>query len=178
MDLGTEFALNVSANRSEVHVLDGEVEWHPRAEAMRRMEKGEALRWNADGKGTALAANAAGFVGITDMREKLTRGAPGAPRGLAAIQRDPAARSAAGRLLPDGTARKAAIGALPNRTSAGTASEGAIVAAARVRGSLGHAGGALDFSPTGSRVRVNVPGEYRSLTLLTLGEDQQPRPLV
>ena len=54
-------------------MLDGEVEWHPRAEPMRRMEKGEALRWSADGKGTALAANAAGFVGMADMSEKLQR---------------------------------------------------------------------------------------------------------
>ncbi len=51
VDLGTEFALDVSAGQSEVHVLDGVVEWHPRAEAMRRMGKGEALRWGTDGRG-------------------------------------------------------------------------------------------------------------------------------
>ena len=177
VDLGTEFALNVSANQSEVHVLDGEVEWHPRAEAMRRMEKGEALSWKADGKGTALAANAAGFVGMTDLREKLTAARAARredwQRVSGTLRRDP-------RLVAFYQAGTADPGnrRLPNEASAGTASEGAIVAAARVADRWGTPGGALDFSPTGSRVRVNVPGEYRSITLLHLGEDQQPRPAV
>jgi len=43
VDLGTEFAMNVSGVQSEVHVLDGEVEWHPRSEVMQKIEKGAAL---------------------------------------------------------------------------------------------------------------------------------------
>jgi len=57
---------------------------------------------------------------------------------------------------------------LPNEAVSGasTVREGAIVAAARVADRWGVAGSALDFSPTGSRVRLTVPGEYGSLTLL------------
>ena len=168
VDLGTEFALNVSAKQSEVHVLDGEVEWHPRAEPMQKMVKGEALTWSAAGKGVALKADAAGFVDMTDLREKL-----GAARKARRedwhqfsekLRRDP--RLAAYYRM--GTA-EAGSRRLPNEADggAGMASEGAIVAAARVANRWDTPGGALDFSPTGSRVRLNVPGEFRSITLLT-----------
>jgi uncharacterized protein YaiE (UPF0345 family) len=168
VDLGTEFALNVSAKHSEVHVIDGAVEWHPRAEPMQRMAKGEALRWSADGKGTSLTANAAAFVGMTDMREKL-----GAARKARREDRDQFSENLRHdpRLVTyyrmgaaEGGSRR-----LPNEANGNpdTASEGAIVAASRAADRWGTPGGALNFSPTGSRVRVNVPGEYRSLTLLT-----------
>lgn len=168
VDLGTEFALNVSAKQSEVHVLDGEVEWHPRAEPMQKMVKGEALTWSADGKGATLTADAAGFVGMADMSEKL-----GAARKARReewdqfsekLRHDPRLVTYYRMGTEDAGSRR-----LPNEADgrAGAASEGAIVAAARGADRWGTPGGALDFSPTGSRVRVNVPGEYRSLTLLT-----------
>ena len=168
VDLGTEFALDVSAKHSEVHVLDGAVEWHPRAEPMQRMAKGEALSWSADGKGAALAANAAGFVGMNDMREKLSAARQVRhedwQRFSETLRHDP-------RLVAYYQMGTAGGGnpRLPNEANggAGTASEGAIVAAARVSDRWGTPGSALDFSPTGSRVRLNVPGEFRSITLLT-----------
>jgi Concanavalin A-like lectin/glucanases superfamily/FecR protein len=167
VDLGTEFALNVSPTHSEVHVLDGDVEWHPRAEAMRRMAKGQALRWGADGKGATLPANGAGFVGMAELSEKLVSSRQASrenwQRFSATLRRDPrlvayyrmGAAETWNRRLPNEAVNGAA-----------TVHEGAIVAAARVADRWGMAGSALDFSPTGSRVRLNVPGEYRSLTLL------------
>ena len=167
VDLGTEFALNISASDSEVHVLDGEVEWHPRAETMRRMEKGEALRWGADGKGATLAANGAGFVGMAELSEKLASARQTRreewQRFSATLRRDPRLVAYYQMGAADSWNRR-----LPNEAVSGAATvcEGAIVAAARVADRWGVPGGALDFSPAGSRVRVNVPGEYRSLTLL------------
>lgn len=166
VDLGTEFALNVSPTQSEVHVLDGEVEWHPRSEPMRHMAKGEALRWEAGGKGAALAANSADFIGLTEMNKKLaaTRKARREDwkRFSDHLRRDP-------RLVAYYQMGSIDTRRLPNAAinDAQMVSEGAIVAAARVADRWGTPDGALDFSPTGSRVRVNVPGEYRSLTLLT-----------
>lgn len=45
-------------------------------------------------------------------------------------------------------------------------SNATVVRAEPVADRWGRPGGALDFSPTGSRVRVDVPGEHRSLTLM------------
>jgi predicted ester cyclase len=166
VDLGTEFALNISDNESEVHVLDGEVEWHPYSEAMHRIEKGEALRWGADGKGPDLTADAANFIGITEMREKLAATRKSRrddwQRFSENLQRDP-------RLVAYYQMRSTDTRRLPNQAVSDTnmLSEGAIVAAARVEDRWGMTNGALDFSPAGSRVRVNVPGEFRSITLLT-----------
>ncbi len=167
VDLGTEFALDVSPTHSEVHVLDGKVEWHPKAEALRAMEKGEALRWGKDGKGVVLTASAVGFVGMTELGAKL---AAGRTARRATWRKFSDAMNADPRLVAH--FRMASSDAwsrsLANEASA-TANaglDGAIVAAARAPDRWDSPGGALDFSPTGSRVRVNVPGEYHSLTLL------------
>ncbi len=79
------------------------------------------------------------------------------------LRRDPRLTAYYRMGAADGSSRR-----LPNEAAAGgrAVTEGAIVAAARAADRWGIAGGALDFSPTGSRVRVTVPGEYRSLTLL------------
>lgn len=167
VDLGTEFALSVAPTNSEVHVLQGEVEWHPRAEGTRRMGLGEALRWGADGKGTTLAAKAEGFVGMAELSERLIS-ARAARRGewqrfSDTLRRDPRLVAYYRMGVADRWNRR-----LPNEAAGGAASarEAAIVAAARVADRWGEPGNALDFSPTGSRVRLNVPGGYRSLTLL------------
>ncbi|MCB1278206.1 LamG-like jellyroll fold domain-containing protein [Prosthecobacter sp.] len=166
VDLGTEFALNISDKQSEVHVLDGEVEWHPRSKAMRRMEKGEALRWGTDGKGADLTADSAKFIGIAEMNEKLaaTRKArhENWQRFSDNLRRDP-------RLVAYYQMGSTETRRLPNEATndASMVSEAAIVAAARVEDRWGRSGAALDFSPTGSRVRVNVPGEHASLTMFT-----------
>lgn len=167
VDLGTEFALNVSAEKSEVHVLDGEVEWHPESEAMRLLAGGNALRWTADGRQETLAANSTGFVGPGELGERraATRQVRREDwlRFTEQMQRDP-------RLL--GYYRPQASEVLSRRlqnlaaAGAGVVGEGAVVAAARASDRWGVAGGALDFSPTGSRVRVNVPRELQSLTLV------------
>ena len=52
-----------------------------------------------------------------------------------------------------------------NRATA-RSSEGAVVAASRTVDRWQQRGGALDFSPMGSRVRLAIPGEFGSLTLL------------
>jgi hypothetical protein len=167
VDLGTEFAVDITPTHADLHVLDGEVEWHPRAQAMRSLQKGEALRWGSDGQGLALTADATGFIGVNELRDQLA---------LARRDRQDAWWQFSQRLQDDERLvayyqMKSATGwsrQLDNLASAGgtTVGEGAIVAARRTGDRWGNPDGALDFSPTGSRVRLNVPGEYHSLTLL------------
>ncbi|MDP3069200.1 MAG: LamG-like jellyroll fold domain-containing protein [Opitutaceae bacterium] len=168
VDLGTEFALDLSSERPEVHVLQGDVEWHPHAAAMRHLEKGEALRLDDSPTSEKRIAQTSGFIGLEEMGEKLAafrreRRASWA-RSIETLQRDPrlvaffrmnASDPADRRVTNDAAAGKAVL------------SEGAVVAAARVSDRWGQAGGALDFSPAGSRVRVHVPGRYHALTFVT-----------
>lgn len=167
VDLGTEFALDVSPGHSDVHVLDGKVEWHPRADPMRLMAKGEALRSTADGKSVALAASAKNFVGIADLKEKLTSARETRHADWMqfseTLRHDPRL-ALYYRMGGDGPQSRRVSNAAAATADAGA--DGAIVAAARVSDRWGSPGGALDFSPAGSRVRVNVPGEFRSLTFL------------
>ncbi len=170
VDLGTEFALNVSPEQSEVHVIEGEVEWHPRSDAMQLMAKGEALRWEIDGKSARLKSDADGFVGMAEFGEKLasareTRRADW-EQFSAKLRREPRL-AVYYRMGSDGRWSRSVSNSATATATADAGIDGAIVAAARAPDRWGEAGGALDFSPTGSRVRLNVPGEYRSITLLT-----------
>lgn len=69
VDLGTEFAANVSDEGSEVHVLDGEIEWHPRGEAAQRMEQGDAVKRSKDGRSVAVSES--DFVGSNELQSRL-----------------------------------------------------------------------------------------------------------
>jgi len=46
IDLGTEFSLDVTAEHSDLKVIDGEVEWHPERDQPKiNLTKGSSLRW-------------------------------------------------------------------------------------------------------------------------------------
>ncbi len=167
IDLGTEFAVNASAQSSELHVLQGEVEWHPRTAGMQRMVGGEALRWKSGGDHAVMTADQSRFVGLSEIKERheaaqLSRRVEwirfseqmlSDPRLLACYRMD---------ISDSGERMVRNLATIP----APRPSAGAIVAARRAEDRWGMANGALDFSPEGSRVRVNVPGEHRSLTML------------
>lgn len=167
VDLGTEFAVDVSDDGSEVHVLDGEIEWHPRGQRQRRMADGEAVRMTRDGRKAQLVADGQSFVGSQQLQERvLARQHSGFQRWQGSsetLRRDPRLVAYYQVVLSDLSRRR-----LPNRVTQteGAGSEGAVVAAAPAPGRWGQPGGALDFSPAGSRVRLSVPGEHRSLTLV------------
>ncbi|MCA9144263.1 MAG: FecR domain-containing protein [Planctomycetales bacterium] len=165
VDLGTEFAVNVSEEGSEVHVLDGEIEWQPRGSAAQLMERGESIKRSKDGR--SIDASDSEFLGSNELKERLlAEQSAGLERWKEATERlrqDPRLVS-----LYQVTNGNLLTRRLPNLALGQevTSSEGAIVAAAASRGRWGQSDGALDFSPAGSRVRLSIPGEYRSLTLL------------
>lgn len=167
VDLGTEFAVNVTEAGSEIHVLDGEIDWHPRGSPSQRLEQGEATRLTNDRQPIRIAAVGDEFVGPRELKERLrtrqesklerwrrnSEELRGDPRLLAYYQ-----------TAPDGVAARR----LPNLAAGAGAggSEGAVVAAAATADRWGRSESALDFSPAGSRVRLTIPGDHRSLTLL------------
>lgn len=165
VDLGTEFALDVTDQKSELHVLDGAVEWHPEKGDMRLMKQGQAMLAKDGSPTQDLTANAAAFPGITQIQQRenavrdLRRQAW--QREKEQLARDPRLvafysfdTSEASRRLPNLAAGE------------GRPGPAAIVAAAGTEDRWGQSHGALDFSPTGSRVRLNVPGTHASLTMM------------
>lgn len=165
VDLGTEFAMEVAAEGAELHVMDGEVEWHPAGAEMKSLTEGEALRWQKAGNWEALPSDSDRFVAHTDLESRLQAGRMNRLEQWQVFSRelrkDPRLIAYYPMDQPGTWNRK-----LFNEAEATQDREqdGAIVAASRVTGRWDYPKSALDFSPTGSRVRVNIPGEYRSLT--------------
>lgn len=161
VDLGTEFGVSVADDAAEVHVIDGEVEWHSGDAPKKRMTEGQGIRQSGS-EIQSPAANPA-FLGIDELTERrLQSQNTRLQHAIAArreLSRDP-------RVLIHYTVDSESTGdrRLPNR--AGETPSGAIVAASPSTDRFGRARHALDFSPTGSRVRLQVPGEHGSLTFL------------
>ncbi len=166
VDLGTEFAVNVSGEQAEVHVLDGEVEWNPNGLPSQRLKQGDATRTSGQ-RQTTMTADPKTFVGSVDLIRRI-RDQQQARREAwqnqsNSISRDE--RLIAHYQLNAGTVAERR---LPNLALLGHhyASEGAVVAATGAQNRWGESASALDFSPAGSRVRLQVPGEYQHLTLI------------
>ncbi|RMF44049.1 MAG: hypothetical protein D6753_03575 [Planctomycetota bacterium] len=163
VDLGTEFAVDVSDGKSEVHVLDGEVEWRPRGGQAQRVLGGQAV--GRSDTGDSIEAPTREFVGIEQLRD-LVRDARSNRlaewREKSRLYRDDPRMLLYYQVMPEDVAGRR----IPNLAGQGAASDGAVVAAMPSPDRWGQPAGAIDFSPAGSRVRVTVPGVHRSLTLL------------
>ena len=168
VDLGTEFAVEISEGKSEVHVIDGSVEWYPKSGAEKRlMEKGEALRSGAEGELEPLEAQADGFVGVRELTERLGRGRTNRHDEWLAFSRELGRDKRLVAYYPmsqPGHWHRKLYNEAPTIEAA---TDGAIVAAKRSKNRFGEANGALDFSGTGSRVRLDVAQELTALTFLT-----------
>ena len=161
VDLGTEFAIDVTPDHADVHVLDGEIEWHPTdRDDMHRMVKGDALRISGKTE-TPLDHTPGQFTGIDEIEATLARSRNDRRAKWLAhsteLANDP-------RLLlyypmnrKDSWNRRLADVSPQNIT-------GSIVRADHANDRWDSPDAALDFTPAGSRVRVDVPGVHRSLT--------------
>lgn len=163
VDLGTEFALDVTADHADVHVIDGEIEWHPNDAKMQHMIKGEALRAsNKTATSSPLKHDPTQFVDREELENTLIRGRSERRDAWLAhsteLTRDPRL------LLYYPMSRKGGW----NRQLVDLSSNhitGTIVRATRAADRWDSENAALDFTAAGSRVRVEVPGEHGSLTL-------------
>ena len=162
LDLGTEFALDLSGTNPELHVIDGEVEWHPAASPDHEtlLTEGQAIaltdgaRKDSEPLKFTSADQLAQHVETTTSRQfQQWKSHSQSLRNRADL-----------------------VAYFPmenlttwNRELAPTQpdlSAGAIVAAEVVEGRWRQKT-ALDFSPNGSRVRLNVPGEFDQITFAT-----------
>ncbi len=162
LDLGTEFALDLTDEQCELHVIDGEVEWHHKDAPEVLLTRGAGLRLS-DEKPTAIPAEpkrftSAGQLGRQIARHQGRRFTEWKKHSLTLREQD--------NLLayfPMGNISPWNRELVPTQENL---SNGAIVAAKVVEGRW-PAKQALDFSPNGSRVRVNIPGEHEQITFAT-----------
>ncbi len=164
VDLGTEFALSVDNSGQEMHVIDGEVELHPSNAEVQALGTGEAISWNEANQWRRFPSDASRFLGHSDLESQLRDSQSSRRERWKAftqqLRRDPRLLGYYPMDQPD-TWRRTLFNEA--QSTQHLELDGAIVAAQRVPGRWAGTS-ALDFSPTGSRVRVHIPGEYGSLT--------------
>ncbi|MFT5465940.1 MAG: hypothetical protein ACI8UO_001036 [Verrucomicrobiales bacterium] len=158
VDLGTEFAIDVGPEHSDLHVLNGEIEWHPVSNPSQRLVDGESFRWSASGELSALDSAVDQFPGVTDLDAKRAERHAAWRAHSEQIRRDPRLLGYFPMQLPGGKTQQ-----LLDRS--GADQHGTIVRAKRATDRWDEPNSALDFSPTGSRVRLTIPGEHTALTL-------------
>ncbi len=164
VDLGTEFGLSVSPGGASIQVFEGEVELQRPANKTVSLKTGEAVAQNPAGELQATQATPESFVDIADLesRTQLQRSAR-YQRWLewsTQLRRDPRLIAYYGFDNQGDGERRLECSLEPVNHEL----DGAIVGARQVGGRW-RAKQALEFKQPADRVRVQIPGEYGSLTL-------------
>lgn len=163
VDLGTEFGLSVSTEGANVQVFDGEVELHQPQSDKKLLKAGKSVVRAPDGSYSESPVTPARFLDIAKLESR------------AASQRDERYgrwKAWSHKLRRDerliayyafdqtgGWERRLSSSLEPENKEL----DGAIVGAKQVAGRWPTKGG-LEFKRPGDRVRVQIPGEFRSLT--------------
>lgn len=167
VDLGTEFAIDVNAQGTRVNVLDGEVEVHPLGHPTQTISEGQSQHMAAGTAVTEQPLQPFSIVSPQEFHRDLdSRLASRMQHWQAQDKLRRQNEDLLAYFVPDRTDRWSRKLVNRSEASSAIASDGAIVAAERARDRWGRDDGALDFSRTGSRVRVHVPGQFENLTLL------------
>ena len=158
LDLGTEFALDLDSEKCELHVIDGEVEWHPNDDIETLLTEGNGLRLS-DAAPAQIPAEPARFTSPNQLAAQL---ATRQEKRLSEWR----AQSAHQNLVAHFPFDQQGPWNRQLQPTQSNLSPGSIVAAERVDGRW-PGKDALDFSPNGSRVRVTILGEYQQITFST-----------
>lgn len=163
VDLGTEFGLDLTSATPELHVFKGEVELYQPKTPKRLLTTGQAARMEAGPAPGALPADATAFAFSQDLEARVQASQRVAfdrwQETAAQALRDP---NLLLRLdFQDGATARSLRNAAPH---------GADITAGTIVGCTWTQGRwpgkqALQFRSLSDRVRLNIPGEYRELTL-------------
>lgn len=164
VDLGTEFGLSVTDQSTNVQVFDGEVELQQPSSEKRLLSAGQSLTRAADGSLQTSVITPDEFVGASAL-ETQALGQQTAryerwKQSSDRWRRDPRAIAYYAFENQDRWNRRLSSSIVPTNTEL----DGAIVGARKLTGRWA-AKSALEFKQPGDRVRIQIPDEYRSLTL-------------
>ncbi len=163
VDLGTEFGLSVSAEGANVQVFDGEVELHPAEKTKQVLKAGQALVRTPQGDFEKTAVTPERYLNIAAL-ESRAEGQRTAryeqwKSWSEKLRADPRLIAYYAFDQNSGWERRLKCDIQPINSEL----DGAIVGAKSVSGRWKFKR-ALEFKQPGDRVRVQIPGEYRSLT--------------
>lgn len=161
LDLGTEFALDLDSEKCELHVIDGEVEWHPTDDIETLLTGGNGLRLS-DTAPAKIPAEPTRFTSPNQLAAQLATRQGKRLNEWRALR----AQSAHQNLVAHFPFDQQGLWNRQLQPTQSNLSPGSIVAAEKVTGRW-PGKDALDFSPNGSRVRVTIPGEYQQITFST-----------
>lgn len=161
VDLGTEFGLAVSDEGADVQVFDGEVELLPRVSQRQLLTEGQAVTLS-EGSLEPAAVSPNQFVNLSDLESRLAGQSDQRWERWRDwsmdLRRDP--RLIAYYAFDEPEAWHRRLGSSLDGTGE---LDGAIVGARRVRGRW-TSKGALEFKQPGDRVRIQIPGQFASLS--------------
>jgi hypothetical protein len=166
-DLGTAFGLDVKERRTELHVFKGTVEFQSTAGAMKQtLKEGTGAVTEKSRASILVTADSKGFASLFELQLKSS---------AAGVLRHEQSRAASSRLDEDPSLlvhfdfeqTDASEWRLPNTSNRKNAApDGTIVGCQWTEGRWPDKH-ALEFRSVNDRVRLDVPGEYESLTLAT-----------
>ena len=159
-----EYLFRATPVIAEVHALEGDLRWRSRESTETALTGGDSLGWNLESDQESLIpSREASLSRLGRFAEEQSNQQAGRREAWRAFSRD---LSSDERLLayypmdPVGEEERQLA------DQSGNGVDGTIVLADRSRDRWAQPFGGLDFSPMGSRVRLVVPGEYESLTLM------------
>lgn len=164
IDLGTEFGLNVGTEEESVVVFDGEIELHSRGKDMKLLKAGSGIKTVGTAQESLNASDAESFIktaGLNDLHKARVQNKYSQWQAMSQKwSRDPRLiayynfeQDSSPFVLDSGINKKENL-------------SGKIILAERVDGRWGSIenGGAMEFKKPGSRVRVNIPGQFKQFT--------------
>jgi len=163
VDLGTEFGIEVKEGQADVQVFDGEVELHPSNGERQLVIAGNAVTHAASGVLETAELTPRRFLGLEGLddrvrNQKQSRYERWLKHSME-LRNDPRVITYYSMEQDRYWKRKLASSVIPENRDL----DGAIVGARRVVGRWPQKSG-LEFKRPGDRVRVNIPGQFGSLT--------------
>ena len=164
VDLGTSFGINASQSRTEVHVFKGKVELQPGKAGEQSLSEGQAALVQGSELPQLMAANPEAFAAMFEFQERSL--ASEALRydqwrlSSAQLNRDPSLV-----LRFDFEDLSDQDWTLPNKAERNGPAEGGIIVGCQRAEGRWREKPALEFQSVNDRVRLDVPNEFRAMTL-------------
>ena len=165
VDLGTNFAIDATGQNKKIQVFEGEVELNSAKLKNHSITTGKTVSLDKDGNAQTLNSISQDFISLSELkglRDKKDEQAYEKWLEFSKkLSQDP-------RLIAyyNFTQNDFHRRVLNNNTSHGKERSGAIVGADREQGRW-PLKSALSFKQPGDRVRIHIPGEYKSLTFMS-----------